>query len=147
MTTNSYRKLIYGGGFNLPYLVHIYNAAETENVYLINDNADVVYENNTYKASSFNFSINADGSATLEVELVGSGNALINIFENNYNFTAEVVGVMRETGVEVLTKSRHNYGEATWDGRKATISFSKDERINMTFPALVWSTYSNRGNS
>lgn len=148
MSENIFRKLCEGGAFNLPYLVHLYNDDSSENVYLINDNSDFTYSGNTYKASNFTFTYNADGSSNLEVELVDSGNAIIDLFENNYNFTAEIVGVLKESGdVYVIKSFKHDYASATWNGKSASITFEGDDRLSMTFPTLVWNTYNNRGNS
>ena len=42
---NVYRQLAEGGGFNLPFLVHLSSPDNATNIYLINDNQDMTYVN------------------------------------------------------------------------------------------------------
>lgn len=139
-----FKKLAEGGGFSLPFLIHMYS--ESENIYLINDTQNLTHDGNEYVASAFGYSPSDNGESSLEVAI--TDNAIINLFENNYNFQANVIGVLMETGeVQEIRNYRHKYAEATWNGTTAKISFQKDDRLSMTFPSLIFTTYNNRGNS
>ena len=53
---NVYRQLAEGGGFNLPFLVHLSSPDNAMNIYLINDNQDMTYGGQVYSASNFTYS-------------------------------------------------------------------------------------------
>ena len=148
MDNGIFKKLVNGGGYNLPYLLHLYTADGATNIYLINDTQNRVYDSITFYASNFKYTPNPDGESSLEVELVNAGNAIIDLFEDNYNFRVEIVGTMLENGtVQVIKAYKHKHGSATWEGKSAKITFDKDDRLGMTFPALIFNSYNNRGNS
>lgn len=143
---NIYRALAEGGGFNLPFLLHLYDPNETTHIYLINDNADFFYNGVTYSASSFTYSPNRDGDSSLSVEIV-EHDEIIDLLENNYYLRVEVVGIFNGEEVETMGHFRHKYGDATWDGKKLDLKLEKDDRGEMSFPALTFNSYNNRGNS
>ena len=146
MDNGIFKKLVNGGGYNLPYLLHLYTTDGSTDIHLINDIKDSIYDSITWYASTFKYTPNEDGESSLEVEVVS--NDIIDMFENNYNFRAEIVGVLLEDGsVQVIKSYHHKYGTATWDGKSAKITFDKDDRLGMTFPALIFNSYNNRGNS
>ena len=58
---NVYKQLTEGGGYNLPFLVHLSNPENTLNIFLINDNQDMVYKGVVYSASSFTYTPNTNG--------------------------------------------------------------------------------------
>ena len=146
--TNIFKQLCEGGGYTLPYLLHLYTEDEKTNIYLVNDNKDCVYESVTFYASNFTYTPNDDGESSLEVELVDKGSDIIDILDVQYSFRAEIIGALREDGTVSVNKAyRHHYGSATWDGKGAKITFDKDDRFGMTFPALIFNSYNNRGNS
>lgn len=143
---NIYRQLAEGGGYNLPYLVHLYTGDGATHIYLINDNADMTYRGHTYAASSFTYSPNLDGDSTFNVELA-EHDEIIDLLEENEYFSVEVTGILNGDEVEEIGQYRHKYGEGTWDGAKLEMKLNKDDRGGMTFPALIFNSYNNRGNN
>ncbi len=143
---NVYKQLTEGGGYNLPFLVRLSNPENTLNIFLINDNQDMSYKGIVYSASSFTYTPNTSGDSSFSVELV-EHNAIINMLEDNYYFKVEVIGVFNGEEVEPIGLFKHKYGEATWDGMKLDMKLNKDDRGGMTFPALIFNSYNNRGNN
>jgi hypothetical protein len=143
---NIFRQLSEGGGYNLPYLVNLYSPDGAADFYLINDNQNMEYNGHTYAASNFTYTPSTDGSATFNVELA-EHDEIIEILEDNYYFHVDVIGVFNGESVEAISMHRHKYGEATWDGAKLEMKLNKDDRGSMTFPALIFNSYNNRGNS
>lgn len=142
---NLYKRLTESGGYALPYLLHLFDGSGNH-IRLINDNKDITYKNVLYSKSAFDFSADESGESSLKITVVD--NSIINMLENNYNFQAEIIGVLLEDGtVQEIKVYRHQYGTVSWDGLQAEITFDPDDRFEMTFPALIWSTYNNRGNS
>ncbi len=143
---NIYRQLAEGGGYNLPFLVHLSSPDNATHVYLINDNQDLTYNGHTYSASNFTYTPNTSGDSTFNVELV-EHDEIIDLLEENEYFNVEVVGVFNGEEVEEIGQFRHKYGEGTWDGAKLEMKLNKDDRGGMTFPALIFNSYNNRGNN
>ena len=143
---NIFRQLAEGGAFNFPTLLHIRDIANNRNFYFVNDNTNFVHNGTTYQASSFSFSGQTDDDSVLEIEIV-ENNLLINLLEENLSFVIDTVGVFNGEEVEEFTPLSFNYGSATCDGKKLSLTLSKDDRMNMTFPALIFTNYNNRGNS
>lgn len=143
---NIYKELAQGGGYNLPYLVHIYTTDNATHIYLVNDNKDIEYKGHKYLSSNFTYTPNLDGDSSFSVELV-EHDEIIDVLENNYVFNTEVVGILNGATVEELSQYKHSYGEGTWDGAKLEMKLNKDDRGNMTFPALIFTSYNNRGNN
>lgn len=143
---NIYKQLAEGGGYNLPFLVHLSSPDGVVNIYLINDNTDLEYDGVTYSASNFTYSPNMEGESTLNVELV-EHDEIIDLLENNYFLRVEVIGIFNGEEVEEIGQFQHKYGEGTWDGAKLEMKLNKDDRGRMTFPALIFNSYNNRGNN
>lgn len=143
---NVYRQLAEGGGFNLPFLVHLSSPDNATHIYLINDNQDMTYNGHTYSASNFTYSPNTSGDSTLNIELVEHDD-IIDILEENEYFNIEVIGVFNGDEVEAIGQYKHKYGEGTWNGAKLEMKLNKDDRGGMTFPALIFNSYNNRGNN
>lgn len=143
---NVYKQLAEGGGYNLPFLVRLSNPENTFNIFLINDNQDMVYNGLVYKASNFSYKPNNSGDSSFSVELV-EHHAIIDMLEDNYYFKVEVVGIFNGEEVEPIGFFKHKFGEATWDGMKLDMKLNKDDRGGMTFPALIFNSYNNRGNN
>lgn len=143
---NIFRQLAEGGGYNLPFLVHLASLDGGVNIYLINDNADLEYDGVTYSASNFTYSPNMEGESTFNVELV-KHDEIIDLLENNYFLRVEVIGIFNGEEVEEIGQFKHKYGEGTWDGAKLEMKLNKDDRGGMTFPALIFNSYNNRGNN
>ena len=143
---NIYKQLVEGGGYNLPFLVHISNPENTLHIFLINDNQNMNYKGRTYSASNFTYSPSTNGEGTFSVELV-EHNEIIDILEDNYYFKVEVIGIFNGENVEAIGLFKHKYREATWDGMRLEMKLNKDDRGDMTFPALIFNSYNNRGNN
>lgn len=143
---NIARALAEGGGYNLPFLLHLYNPAETTHIYLINDNEDYTYNGQTYLSSNFTYTPNRDGDSSLQIEIV-EHDEIIDLLENNYYLRVEVIGIFNGEEVEEIGLYKHKYGEGTWDGMKLELKLNKDDRGDMTFPALTFNSYNNRGNN
>lgn len=139
---NIFKQLTESGLYILPYLMHIYD--EQSHIYLINNTNDVEYKGITYKAAAFNYNPAANGSATFEAEILKT-TTLGNFIKRAKQFNCELIGVYIEGEIISLSTYRHNYGEATWDEDKFQISLESDARESMTFPALIYNTYNNRG--
>ena len=143
---NAYRLLAEGGGYNLPFLVHISTPDNATHIYLINDNQDFTYGGHVYSASNFTFTPNNSGDSTLNIEIV-EHDEIIDILEENERFNTEIIGVLNGEEVEEIGQYKYKYGEGTWDGMKLDIKLNKDDRGGMTFPALIFNSYNNRGNN
>ena len=143
---NVYKMLAEGGGYNLPFLVHLSNPEGTLHISLINDNQDMTYNGRIYSASNFTYSPATNGEGTFSVELV-EHNEIIDMLEDNYYFNVEIIGIFNGENVEPIGLFKHKYGEATWDGMQLEMKLNKDERGDMTFPALIFNSYNNRGNN
>ena len=141
---NIFRQLAEGGGYNLPFLVHLYDG--DNNIYLINDNADLTYDGHTYAASSFTYKPNRDGDSTFSVEVV-EHDEIIDMLEESDALSFEITGIFNGGEVQELGNFKHRYGTAEWDGAKAELKLNKDDRWGMTFPALIFNSYNNRGNN
>src|SRR5574344_454832 len=143
---NIYRQLAEGGGYNLPFLVHWFSPDGATHIYLINDNQDMTFGGHTYAASNFTFTPNTSGDSSLNIELV-EHDEIIELLEDCEYFKVEVIGVFNGEEVEAIGQYKHKYGEGTWDGAKLELKLNKDDRGGMTFPALIFNSYNNRGNN
>lgn len=143
---NIYRQLAEGGGYNLPFLVHLSSPDNATHIYLINDNQDMPFGGHTYAASNFTYTPNENGDSTLDIELVGHDD-IIDILEENEHFNIEVIGIFNGEEVEAIEQHKHKDGEVTWSAVKSEMKLNKDDRGEMTFPALIFNSYNNKGNN
>lgn len=144
MDSQLYEKLLNGGGYSLPYLVRLWN--DSRELLFVNDDRNVSYAGKTYNASNFTFTPSDDGDSTLEIE--ACDNQIITLIDEGDSFRAQFVGIILESGqVQELRSWSRRYGSAKWTGKSASITFSSDERLSMTFPALIFNGDNNRGNS
>lgn len=139
------------GGYSLPWLVTL--SSNTKTLYFINDAKDRAHGGNTYKASTFEYLPSPQeqglcGGGTLDIAAAdaGSVDSIIALVQSASTIALEVVGVLLEDGTisEIKTFS-HSYGTVRLDGRRASFTFEKDDRLVMSFPALMFSHYNNRG--
>ena len=146
-----YDKLLFGGGYSLPYLVHLYDGAKdgstaTTHIRLINDSRDLEWDGKTWLASGFDFSPSDDGESSLRITV--GGNGLKALLDSEYVFNAEFTGILLEDGtVTPIRGYRRSYGTAIWNGKEAEVTFETDDRMGMTFPALIFNLSNNRGNA
>ena len=137
-----FKELTEGGLFTLPFLLHIYD--DDTHIYLISDNENLSYNGHTFQAAAFSYTPSTNGDATLECSLFDKP-ALLNYINKNRSFKCDLVGVYKGGEVVQLETYRHQYGDATWDGVQFQIKLNGDDRGNMTFPALIFNGYNNRG--
>lgn len=140
------------GTYTLPYLIHLYSSDNSVNLYLINDNESVTYNENEYKPASFSYSPNADsagfsGGGTLNIA-AKEQNLIIPLADTYKEVFLEVVAILNEKGtISELKKRNHHFASVSFSSDKATFTFSKDDRLSMNFPSLIWNRLNNRGNS
>ncbi len=146
MAENIYRLLSEGGGFSLPFLVHLYDEARNVDIRLVNDNENVEYNGDTYESSDFSYTPNDSGDSALEIELA-EHDRIIDLLEDNYFFHVDIIGVLYDGEVAPLSRDRHLYGEGTWSGKTLSMKLGKDDRLDMSFPAMIFTSYNNRGNT
>lgn len=155
MTSNFEKMCRRTGGYSLPFLIKLYDINNTEELYFINDVQDRVYETKTYKAATFEYFPGKDetgfgGGGTLNIavtELDPELNKIIDLIETYRVICLDVVGCLLEDGtINEIKSFTHDYGTIDWDGKSAQFRFERDDRLDMTFPALVFSHYNNRGN-
>ena len=139
-----FKELTQSGLYTLPYLVHIHDG--NEHFYLINDNVSLSYGGHTYAASSFDYISGANGDSKFECSIFDRP-ALLNYVLSKRKFQCELIGVYLNNSVVTLETFKHQYGEAEWDGLKFKITLKADDRGQMTFPALIYNSYNNRGAS
>ena len=137
-----FKELTEGGLFSLPFLLHIYD--DSTHIYIINDNENLTYGGHTFAAASFDYTPNTNGDASLSCDIFDKPD-LLNYINRNRVFNCDLIGVYRGGEIVQLETYRHNYGEATWDGVKFEIRLDGDDRGSMTFPALIYNSYNNRG--
>ena len=143
---NVYKQLSEGGAYNLPYLLHIFDGKEQTHIYLINDNKPMTYKGKRYESASFSYMPSSEGDGTLTIG-IHTHESLIDLVETNNYLKVEVIGIFNGEAVQEIGQYKHKYGNATWNGVKLELRMNKDDRGNMTFPALIFNTYNNRGNS
>ena len=138
-----YEKLLAGGAWSLPYLIRLWN--DSRELCFVNDARNAEWNGKTYAASAFEFTPSDDGDSTLEIE--ACDNKIITLIDEGESFNAEFVGVLMEGGqIRELCGWKRRYGKANWNGKSASITFSSDDRLSMTFPALIFNSDNNRGN-
>lgn len=142
------------GAYSLPWLVRLYTPDETSEMLFINDTQGRVYGGKTYLASAFEYTPNTeesgfDGGGSLNIALSGTASdTTIDMIEGNRYLKLNVIGVLLDDGTVSEVKTfAHQYGTVTWNRETVKFSFDKDDRLEMTFPALVFSHYNNRGNA
>ncbi len=141
------------GAYSLPYLIHLYDDSPIHNIdmYFINDRKDFRYNGQTYKAAAFQYAPKApvlglSGGGTLKIE--AEDNYVINLTDNYTSIRLDVIGALMEDGtVTEIRTYRHHYGKANISRGLVEFSFEKDDRLQMKFPALMWTRNNNKGNA
>lgn len=153
MTQNEvFNALHRGGAFSLPYLIRMYHPTYGA-LYFVNNNEDVIYNGNTYHASSFKYTRPQTIGGVLKngiLEITAIDNEVIDIIEKSDElFEVTAVGVLDKAGsITAIKTFKHQYGTAVTDEQmKVIISFTNDDRLEMTFPPYVFDADNNRGNA
>lgn len=141
---NVYRQIAEGGAWSLHYMVKIIRG--TKSINLINGRSDVVYRGETYRAASFNYTPSTDGSVEFNIDIVNH-DVLIDLLESGDELICSGVGIFLDGEIAEMSRFSNRYGEATWNGEKLDVKFEGDDRGKMTFPALIFNSYNNRGNA
>ncbi len=149
---NSFETLIRRhGAYSLPYLIHLYDDDGNFDMRFVNNNENVIFNNETYIACGFSYKPNGsedgfNGGGTLEIGVKDT--LLIDLVESSDHVNLEVVATLRKNGtITQLYNILHHYGKATGTRTQISFEFDKDDRAEMTFPALIWNTLNNRGNA
>lgn len=141
-----------GGAFSLPYLIKMYHPTAGA-LYFVNNNEDIIYGGVTYHASAFKYTRPQTIGGVLkngQLEITAIGNSVIDIIEKSDELLEiTAVGVLNKNGsISPIKTFKHKYGTATIDEKmKMIISFTNDDRLEMTFPPYVFDTDNNRGNA
>ena len=139
------------GRYSLPYLIKLHDDKNTIVMRFVNDVKSITFNGDVYTAGTFSYKPNASeqgltGGGTLEISV--QGNAVIDLIETYREVRLDVVGcIMQDGNIAELKSFRHHYGKVKTDRATAKVTFEKDDRLSMTFPALIWSAFNNRGNS
>lgn len=144
-----FNALFSGGNITLPYLIAI-TCPNLEPIYLVNNNEDINYDGNIYKASTFDYTPpnNKGDGGTLDI--TGGDNDLIYFIDAaNDKAKLEVVGVLIDNSdVQVIHTYKHYYGNITINSQNSiTWNLSKDNRLEMVFNPYTYDTDLNRGNA
>lgn len=144
-----FEKYLYGGKFSLPFLLK-FRCSGLSSVYLVNDNVNVIYENKTYIATSFEYSPGDMSGKGATLKISGIENDLVQFIElANENARLDVVGVISENGeVQALKQYKHFFGSVSYtEKNEITFTLTEDERFNMTFPPYKFDNETNKGNT
>ena len=138
------------GGYKLAWLITLSDQDDTIVLRVANNNANVSFGGNTFTASTFNYlpgeAVHGmDGGGTLDI--VVTDNTVIDIIETYRSVKLDVVGVLVDSSVSEIQGFSHTWGSVSWDGRKASFTFEKDEKLTMTFPSVLLDPSINRGNA
>ncbi len=142
-----YSELFSGGEFSLPYLVHFSDETGGD-IYLVNANADVTFNGATYKSSSFTFTEPdyLGSGASLKMSLADN-DLLVFIDKATDSAKVEITGVILEdSNIQELKSFSFTHFSAQWGSDMTlSLSFSSDDRMEMTFPPYVFDSDNNRG--
>lgn len=145
-----FERLFNGGNYSLPYLIK-FEHSDAGTIRLVNNNEDVTFNNEVYKASTFDYTPpSSDGTGgSLKISSLPGENELFEFVENaDDNYSLLVVGLLVENTPQAIRVYKHFHGVANVD-EKGNIEFSldSDDRLEMTFPPYVFDTDNNRGNA
>lgn len=144
-----YRLLFEGGNYAKQYLIKL--SHPTAGVLrLVNNNEDVVYEEQTYKASSFDYtSPNLQGdSGSLSISIVDNENLFEWVDNADCRYSLEVTGILNGGDIQPLKSYKHFYGSVSLgDNNQLEFNLENDGRLNMTFNVYKYDTDLNRGNA
>lgn len=144
--SNFYEKLLLGGAYSLPYLLHLWNDDLSLDIYLINDEAPLSYNGHVYGASTFEFTPSDSGESTLNISVIDNGMKML--LDGSRFFHAQITGILLENNsVAEIRDWKRCYGSGEWDSKTVSLSFESDDRLSMTFPALIFNGDNNRGNT
>ena len=147
----NFEKLIQRtGGYCLPYLIYLHDKTKSIEMRFVNNTEEIVYEDEVYTPGTFSYKprsseLGFDGGGTLQIGV--ADNSVIDLIESGKEIFLEVVGLLVDEEVTKINTFSHHYGTISGDRLSIKFTFERDDRLGMTFPALIWSTQNNRGNS
>lgn len=147
MTNELFNKLFNGGKYALPYLIKF--SCGSNIIRLVNNNEDVTYNNETYTASSFDYTppeYNGEGGS---LDITGIESGLVEFLEEaDSSIQLDVVGVLVENGeVQQLRQYQHFYGSVSF-GEDLKISFqlARTDKLEIQFCPYKFDADNNRAN-
>ena len=143
---NIWKKLSTGGGYSLPYLVKIAAPDGSGEICVINDSIALEWGGKTWQPSNFEYTPADTGEGSFSIEIAET-DGIIDLLEGYYELNIEVAGILNGDEVVEIASWKHKHGTATWDGKELEITLDQDDRLEMTFPALIFNSYNNRGNT
>lgn len=118
-----------------------------DKIYLVNNNASVIFKEQVYEASNFLYTpkeqvlgFNSEGS----LKITTVDNNLIYWLERNENIKLKVIAVMIDDVIQEVKTFNHQFCTATWNANEITLKFKKDDRLEMAYPSLIYSAHTNR---
>lgn len=118
-----------------------------DKIFLINDTASKLFNNELYFPSNFVYTPKEslhgfDSEGTLKITTVD--NNLIYWLERNENIKLKVIAVMIDDVIQEVKTFNHQFCTATWNANEITLKFKKDDRLEMAYPSLIYSAHTNR---
>lgn len=120
---------------------------QDDKIYLVNNNASVIYKEQVYGASSFMYApkeqvlgFNSEGS----LKITTVDNNLIYWLERSSQIELRVIAVMIDNEIQEIKTYSHKYCTATWTANEITMNFKKDDRLEMAYPSLIYNAHTNR---
>jgi hypothetical protein len=150
MTDNEMFNRYFNGGFySLHYLLE-FSCNNSETLYFVNNNENVIFNDKIYNAVGFEYSPPDTQGKGATLKITGVDNSLIEFIENaNDDFRLDVIGVIAENGeIQKLKQYSHFYGSVSYgENMELNFELSSDDRLDMTFPPYKFDTDINRGNA
>lgn len=150
----SYKELLNGGSFNTPFLIKFIQNTQQGPITqcYINDNKDLVYNGDTYHASTFNYELPKNKNGVLQagsIDIVALKEVVDLAEFIDTTFRVEVIGILRRDGQVTPHKFfQHRYGTLTIENDyRVKFTFTNDNRMSVTFPPYVFDSDNNRGNA
>ena len=152
MNLNEYEifnRYFNGGAFALPFLLK-FTCAGCPTLYFVNNTESINFEGNLYHHASFEYSPPDSNGKGANLRISAADNELIEFVENaDDGYRLDVVGLIAEGGeVQRLKQYVHFYGSVSYtENMELNFELGSDDRLDMTFPALIFNSYNNRGNT
>lgn len=144
-----FHKLFNGGNYSLPYLIRLHHA-EAGDLFFINNNENVVFENQLYTNASFKYNAPNNKGEGGSLSISGIGNTLIEWVENaDEHYTLEIVGLLIQSGtIQKIKGFKHFHGSISYShDMNVEFTLDGDDRLQMSFNPYVYDTDNNRGNA
>lgn len=133
----------------MPWLITLSDFSDETVMRFVNNTVSVSFNGFIYSAAAFEYTPNAEqlgfsGGGKLNIAV--TDNEIIDLIESKTRIKLSVVGCLLSNGAvsEIKTFSS-SYGSVSWNAKKASFIFDRDDRLDMTFPALIFSNYNARG--